>query len=165
MSLLNFKKLGILFFAVIGLALGACSKDKKVEEPKEEVVITTDTVEPEQVVEQVEAQMPEKFVVNFAYDDAAIANDDYETINLHALYLKANPAATISLQGHCDERGTQEYNMALGERRAQSVYDYLILQGVQETQLEVVSYGETRPVATDSTEEAYRQNRRVEFVY
>lgn len=165
MSLLNIRNLAILFFALLGLTIAGCSKDKKVEEPQEEVVITTDTVEPTDVVEQIEAQMPEIFTVHFGYDDAAIADDDYTTINNHSLYLKANPAATVSLQGHCDERGTQEYNMALGERRAQSVYDYLILQGVQESQLTVVSYGETRPVATGSNDEAYRQNRRVEFVY
>lgn len=165
MSLLNFRKLAVLLFVAFGLAVTGCSKDKKVEEPQEEVVITTDTVEPEEVIEQVEVQLPEVFTVHFGYDDAAIANDDYDIINGHVLYLKANPAATVSLQGHCDERGTQEYNMALGERRAQSVYDYLVLQGVQESQLTVVSYGETRPVNPASTDEAYRENRRVEFVY
>ena len=76
--------------------------------------------------------------------------------------LKGNGARVV-LEGHADERGTREYNMALGERRAKAVQRYLVLQGVSPAQLELVSYGEERPVAMGSSEESWAQNRRVEL--
>ena len=83
-------------------------------------------------------------------------------LDVHAKDLKANGARVV-LEGHADERGTREYNMALGERRAKAVQRYLVLQGVSPAQLEVVSYGEERPVATGSDEQSWAQNRRVEL--
>jgi len=82
----------------------------------------------------------------------------------HAKFLNANPARKLRLEGHSDERGSREYNIGLGERRAQSVRRALLLQGVNETQLTTVSYGEERPAVQGSDEAAYAKNRRVELV-
>jgi len=82
--------------------------------------------------------------------------------DVHAKDLKANGARVV-LEGNTDERGTREYNQALGERRAKAVQRYLVLQGVSPAQLEVVSYGEERPVATGNDEQSWAQNRRVEL--
>jgi peptidoglycan-associated lipoprotein len=79
--------------------------------------------------------------------------------------LAANPTVRVRLEGHTDERGSREYNIGLGERRAQAVRRALLLQGATETQLSTVSYGAERPVAAGSNEAAWAQNRRVEIVY
>ena len=86
-------------------------------------------------------------------------------LNGHAAYLMANPSVKVKLEGHTDERGTREYNLALGERRGNSVQRYLSLQGVDASQLEVVSYGEERPAARGQSSDAYSKNRRVGFNY
>ena len=83
----------------------------------------------------------------------------------HARYLRANPNARVVLHGHTDERGTREYNMALGERRANAVQRFLNIQGVSPSQMSVVSYGEERPAVHGQSESAYAQNRRVVFDY
>ncbi|MNE20426.1 Outer membrane protein P6 precursor [compost metagenome] len=83
-------------------------------------------------------------------------------LDVHAKDLKGNGARVV-LEGNTDERGTREYNMALGERRAKAVQRYLVLQGVSPAQLELVSYGEERPVATGNDEQSWAQNRRVEL--
>ncbi len=86
-------------------------------------------------------------------------------INAHAKHLAAFGAARVRLEGHTDERGSREYNIALGERRAQAVRRALLLQGAADSQLTTVSYGEERPAAEGSDEAAYEKNRRVEIVY
>ena len=83
----------------------------------------------------------------------------------HAKYLTRNPGTRVRLEGHADERGTREYNVGLGERRANAVRDALLLRGVSARQISVVSYGEERPVSLGHNERAWDQNRRVEFVY
>ena len=83
----------------------------------------------------------------------------------HARYLVENPSRRVRLEGHADERGSREYNIGLGERRAQSVRRVLMLQGADGGQIVTVSFGEERPAAFGNTEEAWAQNRRVELVY
>ena len=91
---------------------------------------------------------------------------EYESVVMaHARYLRANPNARVVLHGHTDERGTREYNMALGERRAGAVQRFLNIQGVSPSQMSVVSYGEERPAVSGQNESAYSQNRRVVFNY
>ena len=104
-----------------------------------------------------------KRVVHFDYDSSELSNDDYQTLQAHAQFLMANANSKVALTGHTDERGTREYNMALGERRAQAVQRYLVLQGVSPAQLEPVSYGEERPVVIGHDDSAWSQNRRVEL--
>jgi peptidoglycan-associated lipoprotein len=103
-------------------------------------------------------------VVYFDYDRADIKPEFVPIVTAHAQFLNANPARKLRLEGHSDERGSREYNIGLGERRAQSVRRALLLQGVNETQLTTVSYGEERPAVQGSDESAYSNNRRVELV-
>ena len=86
-------------------------------------------------------------------------------IAAHARLLSGNPEVTVVLEGHADERGTREYNLALGERRAKAVQQLLVLQSVAQSQIQVISFGEERPVALGHDEEAWRLNRRVEILY
>lgn len=103
-------------------------------------------------------------VIYFDYDRADIKPEYVAIVSAHAKFLNANPARKLRLEGHSDERGSREYNIGLGERRAQSVRRALLLQGVNETQLTTVSYGEERPAVQGSDEAAYAKNRRVELV-
>ena len=104
-------------------------------------------------------------VVYFDFDSAEIAGADLDLLTAHAGFLGSNPGQRITLEGHTDERGSREYNIALGERRAQSVQRVLELNGVSSTQLTNVSYGEEKPAADGSSETAWRLNRRVEIIY
>lgn len=104
-------------------------------------------------------------IVYFDFDRAEIRSDSVELVNAHAKYLAEHPQTKVRLEGHTDERGTREYNIGLGERRAQTVRRAAMLQGSAETQIATVSYGEERPVAAGSDEDAWGQNRRVEIVY
>jgi peptidoglycan-associated lipoprotein len=104
-------------------------------------------------------------VIYFEYDSDTLQSADQELITAHAGYLAAHPEQTVTLEGHADERGSPEYNIGLGERRAQSVKRALELQGVTVKQITVVSYGEEKPAAEGHDEAAWRLNRRVEIVY
>tara|TARA_B110000305_G_scaffold234028_1_gene291424 strand:+ start:511 stop:1056 length:546 start_codon:yes stop_codon:yes gene_type:complete len=102
-------------------------------------------------------------VFYFEFDRSDLSAEARAALVHHANHLKANPSTSYRLEGHADERGTREYNLALGERRAQAIERYLQVQGVASRQLETISYGEENPVATGSTEAAYARNRRVEL--
>jgi peptidoglycan-associated lipoprotein len=104
-----------------------------------------------------------KKVFYFEFDRAELSQEDRDALVYHAADLKANPTKRIRLEGHADERGTREYNLALGERRAQAIERYLQVQGVAAGQMETISYGEEMPVDTRTTEAAYSLNRRVEM--
>jgi peptidoglycan-associated lipoprotein len=104
-----------------------------------------------------------KTVFYFEFDRAELRAEDRDALVYHAADLKANPGKRIRLEGHTDERGTREYNLALGERRAQAIERYLQVQGVPASQMETISYGEEMPVDTRTTEAAYSLNRRVEM--
>lgn len=106
-----------------------------------------------------------KRVVHFNYDSSDLSNEDYQTLQGHAQYLVANANSKVALTGHTDERGTREYNMALGERRSKAVESFLITNGVAATQLEAVSYGKEMPVDAGHDENAWKENRRVELNY
>ncbi|MES2624281.1 MAG: peptidoglycan-associated lipoprotein Pal [Pseudomonadota bacterium] len=104
-----------------------------------------------------------KKVFYFEFDRAELSAEDRDALVYHATDLKANPSKRIRLEGHADERGTREYNLALGERRAQAIERYLQVQGVAAGQMETISYGEEMPTDTRTTEAAYSVNRRVEM--
>jgi peptidoglycan-associated lipoprotein len=106
-----------------------------------------------------------KRIVYFDFDKSDIRADSQSVVAAHAAYLAKNPGQKVRLEGHADERGSREYNIGLGERRGQAVRRALLLQGVAEAQLSTVSYGEERPAAAGSDEQAYALNRRVEIVY
>ena len=106
-----------------------------------------------------------KRVVYFDFDSSTVKEDALPIIRAHADYLAANSQVHFTLEGHTDERGTREYNLALGERRADAVRRLLIANGVSPSQVKVVSYGEERPAVLGHDESAWRMNRRAEFVY
>ncbi len=103
--------------------------------------------------------------VYFEYDSAVLAQSDVTLLGYHAKYLKDATGANVMVEGHCDERGTREYNLALGERRASSVKEVLTGDGVDGGRLETVSYGEEKPVDPGHDESAWGKNRRAELVY
>ena len=106
-----------------------------------------------------------KRVVHFDYDSSELSNEDLQTLQAHAQFLVANANSRVALTGHTDERGTREYNMALGERRAKAVESFLITTGVNPSQLEAVSYGKEMPINAGHDESAWKENRRVEINY
>jgi peptidoglycan-associated lipoprotein len=106
-----------------------------------------------------------KRIVYFDFDRAEIRSDQVALVAAHAGYLASHATARVRLEGHTDERGTREYNIGLGERRAQAVRRAMLLQGVAEGQVATVSYGAERPAVAGSDEAAWAKNRRVEIVY
>ena len=104
-------------------------------------------------------------VIYFEFDSSEVRAADQDMVSRHAMQLGDNMNLRVRLEGHADERGSREYNIGLGERRAQAVRQMLMIQGVSASQIATVSFGEERPVAFGSTEEDYAQNRRVEFQY
>jgi len=104
-------------------------------------------------------------VIYFDFDQAEIRPEFLPTLRAHADYLINNPSARLIIEGHCDERGSREYNIALGERRANAVKRFLEAEGVSPLQLETISYGEERPAVPGHNEEAWAKNRRAELVY
>ncbi len=104
-------------------------------------------------------------VIYFDFDSSDIKSDSRDIIAAHAAHLSATPSTKIVLEGHADERGSREYNLALGERRAKAVQQLMVLQGVNAQQIQVISFGEERPVALGHDEAAWHLNRRVEILY
>jgi len=102
--------------------------------------------------------------VFFDFDKAVIRPGDARTLDASAAYLKSNPALLVLIEGHCDERGTNEYNLALGEQRAKAALDYLVAQGIQASRITVISYGKERPVCTEKNESCWAKNRRDQFL-
>ena len=102
--------------------------------------------------------------VYFGYDSSTLTDEAQATLMRQAGFLKGNPSMTVTIEGHCDERGTREYNLALGERRATAARDYLLAQGVNAARIRVISYGKERPVAAGSTESSWSKNRRAATV-
>ena len=99
----------------------------------------------------------------FDFDRFDIRNEYQDTLRAKADVLKRYSQINVMIEGHCDERGTEEYNMALGERRARAAYEYLLKLGVSPNQLQMISYGKDRPAVTGNDESAWSQNRRDEF--
>jgi peptidoglycan-associated lipoprotein len=106
-----------------------------------------------------------KKVVYFDFDSSTVHDEDRAIIQAHADYLSQNPNVKVTLEGHTDERGSREYNIGLGERRANAVAEMMKLMGVSAQQISTVSYGEERPAALGHDESAWHLNRRVEIVY
>jgi len=104
-------------------------------------------------------------VIYFAFDSSEVAEQDRDIVAAHAAFLSANPDVKVSVEGHTDERGAREYNIGLGEHRAQAVRRMLEFQGVAPTQISTVSYGEEKPAVEGHDESAWSMNRRVELVY
>ncbi len=110
-------------------------------------------------------QAPHNQLYLFSYDDSNLNPKYLPSVNAQADYLKSHPGARVLLAGHTDERGSREYNVALGERRANTVADILRMAGVSRHQMRVVSYGKERPANLGHDDASHAQNRRVEFTY
>ena len=98
--------------------------------------------------------------VYFGYDSAELSNEAKQMLDKQSRFLRANPDLSFTIEGHCDERGTREYNLALGEKRAQSVKNYLINLGISSDRVSTISYGKERPAVVGSNDGAWAQNRR-----
>ncbi|AGP85047.1 peptidoglycan-associated lipoprotein Pal [Alteromonas mediterranea] len=119
----------------------------------------------EEMVQQEMEALKNEQTVYFDFDRASIKPEFQRILDKHATFLVKNPSMKVTIEGHTDSRGTPEYNIALGERRAQSVETYLLNAGVSSSQVTVVSYGEEKPAVMGSTEYAFAQNRRGVVVY
>jgi len=141
-------------------------EEAPVEQPIKEDMAAK--AEKEAAVKDEVSEMAEKqgrlLAVYFDFDRSTVRDDMRPVLDKNAQWLKKKDGAKIQIQGHADERGTNEYNIALGERRAQGIKKYLADSGINEARLSTISYGEERPVDPGHTEEAWAKNRRVEFV-
>jgi peptidoglycan-associated lipoprotein len=170
-----------LLIAVPVMTLAACSSSSDIDEnaanQSNQATVeqtTTDTVEvatmtPEQKAEE---QLRQKYealrqeqIIYFGFDTATIQGQYGELLRAHAEFLVKNPSVKVLIEGHADERGTPEYNIALGEHRGQAVEKYLQSLGVSASQMSVVSYGEEKPMVKSRTESAFAKNRRAVLVY
>lgn len=150
--------------AVVGLLAGCTSGGTKDPEPADTTpVADTSTTEVPETVDPYAALNGVTTVFYFDFDQSILKADARSALMVYAEVLKSAPKS-FRLEGHADERGTREYNMALGERRANAVRDFLILQGVDSSLIETVSYGEERPAQMGSSEASWSMNRRVEIV-
>ncbi len=102
--------------------------------------------------------------VHFDFDKAVIRSGDAKILDASAGWLKANREQLLLIEGHCDERGTNEYNLALGERRAKAAMSYLVSRGVEASRITLISYGKERPLCTEKAERCRAQNRRDHFL-
>ena len=141
------------FFVVLAcLALSACATKKVSTQMQGDVYTGTDTVE------YLASGVPDR--VFFATNESVLTTAARETLRKQATWLRKNSKITIVLEGHADERGTREYNLALGERRANSAKDYLMTYGISSDRISVLSYGKERPVDSGSNPLAWSKNRR-----
>lgn len=137
--------------------------------PVERQPVETDRLDPRDFTDVRNLDNPDSLlsqrVIYFEFDRSNVRAQFRPIIEAHAQYMRANPSARVILEGHADERGSREYNLGLGERRGNAVSEAVEANGGADRQIEVVSYGEERPVCRDSNEDCWQRNRRVEIVY
>lgn len=172
---IKFFRTTILALSIIGLAACSSTGDEEVMASAPAASSTNNAAaaaaraEADRIAREREAQQRLEAaalattVFYFDFDVSEFMAADRDVLAIHGRNLSANSNRRIRLEGHADERGTREYNLALGERRANSIRDYLVVNGASMSQIETVSYGEERPADPGQTEAAYRLNRRVEI--
>ncbi|MCX6117545.1 MAG: peptidoglycan-associated lipoprotein Pal [Proteobacteria bacterium] len=158
--LLN-SKLAIATFAVI-VGISSCADDKK--KPVEPLAAADQAATPDTPPTPAPAAEIKAEPIYFGFDDYTLTSEAQAKLTAMSEGLKASKSAAIQIEGHCDERGTVEYNLALGERRAQSVKSFLSQLGVEAARLSTISFGEERPVDREHSEGAWSKNRRAEFI-
>lgn len=173
-------KFAVRLFLVLmlSLILAACARETRDVEPEEPappptqppvVEVETDRLDPSDFADSRNLDNPQSLLsqreIYFDFDRSDVQARFLPVIRAHAAYMQANPSARVLLEGHADERGSREYNLGLGERRGNSVQDLIRADGARGNQVEVVSYGEERPVCRQSSENCWERNRRVEIVY
>ena len=149
----NLKNILLVIFAT--LILSACSTAKKSGN------IDGDVYTGKETVKFLAAGVPDR--VFFATNKSSLTTASRATLRKQATYLRKNKSLSVTIEGHADERGTREYNLALGERRALEVRDFLVVKGVSGKKIRVVSFGEEKPLKSASNEKAWAENRRVEI--
>jgi peptidoglycan-associated lipoprotein len=154
----------------------ACSKKKAADTPATDAEVTSTAPEPEpepeveeavmetEPVEEIDMKIPVLEDVFFAYDSAKLSSDAKNMLQKNAKQLKDASQVDITVEGHCDERGTIAYNLALGEKRAKAAKDYIVSLGVPANRVKVLSYGKERPFDAGHNESAWKKNRRAHFV-
>lgn len=166
------KKILFSIFLVLTFALlmgATCGPEEEIPEtPPEDLTDQADTAvtqEPEvpETPPEPELEQADFMKAYFDFDKYNIRPDAQRALEHNAQLLKQNPDVDIVIEGHCDERGTVEYNLALGERRAQSVKSYLVKLGIDGDRMETVSFGKERPIDPGHNEEAWQKNRRADF--
>ncbi len=140
-------------------------KVQKVEKPPvvQEPKLTEEELFMKQTLEEVNAEKP-LAMIHFDFDKYFIREDAKSVLENNAVWMKKFKSAKILIEGHCDERGTEEYNMALGEKRAKSAMDYIISLGVSADRIKIVSYGKSQPLDPGHNEGAWDTNRRAQFL-
>lgn len=166
------KKTGLLAVMLCAALLAGCAgtpeeaapvEDKSAAETK--AAEDRAAAEARALAEAERAGLLGKTRIYFEFDSSAIDDEGRAIVEAHAAHLANNPGIRVTLEGHCDERGTREYNLGLGERRAQAVQQLMSALGVGGNRITTVSFGEEKPIDPDHNESAWRQNRRVEIVY
>jgi peptidoglycan-associated lipoprotein len=133
------------------------------EQPEQQKVAATMPT-PERPAPKDFGPVAEVKAIHFDFDKSNIRPEDASILDANAEWLKAREDMLVIIEGHCDERGTNEHNLALGERRAQAAMQYLVGKGIQAGRISIVSYGEERPLCSDKTEQCWSENRRAQFV-
>jgi peptidoglycan-associated lipoprotein len=180
MSPLKISNMQNIFVLLLALVLAGCAStateppEEEVAPPVDEVGMAPEPVEPPQEFEAFDPDLnpyvpgtnrllPRTFY--FEFDRAVLGPDDLAALEMHATVLRNNRDRSVVIEGHCDERGTREYNLALGERRADAIRSYLTTAGVSPRQIETVSYGEERPEDPGHSEASWARNRRAVMIY
>lgn len=153
--------------AKIAAQQAAAQAEAQAKQEAEQVQIAAAkrAAEIEEQKRQAEEKLLAQNIIYFEFDKSTLSADFSTILDAHAAYLNANASASVLVEGHADERGTPEYNIALGERRAKAVVSYLENMGVSASQITTVSYGEEKPMAKERTEDAFATNRRAVLVY
>lgn len=156
-----------LFVSLLGLSLPGCTDEpKKMEDVISSSQESGGKGDHEFKVDQETGKVTFKAeIVYFGFDEATLTEQGIERLSALAGYMKENPHVNIKVSGHCDERGSTEYNLALGHRRSESVRKFLLDAGVDKKRVAAVSFGEENPAAQGSGEEIWSQNRRAEFAF
>ena len=152
----NLRNFLLVVFA--GLLLTACATQKKVAKESASDLIQSDVYTGKDTVEFLATGVPDR--VFFATNKSILTTASRDTLRKQAAWMRKNKDITVSVEGHADERGTREYNLALGDRRANAVKDYLLTYGISGGRIAVISYGKERPVNSGSSPLAWSQNRR-----
>ncbi|MFQ5581821.1 MAG: peptidoglycan-associated lipoprotein Pal [Mariprofundaceae bacterium] len=157
---MQYFKLTIMALAAAGLLFSGCAK-KEVEDTSSKMIDSTPVVK--QVVKAHKAA-PGSNSVYFAFDSSALDEASESLLNHWAVWMGDHPDMSVTIEGNCDERGSREYNLALGQRRSDSVKDYLVSKGASASSIDTVSFGEEQPACTGSGEACWAQNRRADIV-
>lgn len=160
----------LTFFIFIGFLVTSCGLTPEQKEDDAEEAPLAEPVVPEPAPIRFDptgsdgGNIPGLHTIHFAYDKASLSNEAKEKLSQNADWIRQNGNVTLQIEGHCDQRGSLEYNLSLGERRAQTVRTYLIEMGISGERLNTISFGEEKLLSEGDLEEDHRQNRRANFL-